>query len=106
MMMRCFACCLAVAIAAAQSGGPVRFRSTTRLVQLNVVVRDHSGAVGDLKKEDFVLFDGKKPRPVAMFAVETAKSVIPGAMPQLPTGVFVNSMQRHAATPTNVSVVL
>lgn len=105
-MMRWLAYSLAVAIAAAQGGGPAQFRSTTRLVQLNVVVRDHGGAVADLKKDDFVILDGKKLRPVAMFAVETAKSVIPGAMPQLPTGVFVNSMQRHAATPTNVSVVL
>jgi VWFA-related protein len=93
---------LAMAAAAQQA----EFRSTTRLVQINVVVRDRGNAVADLKKEDFVIFDGKKQRPVSLFAVETAKSVIPGAMPQLPAGVFVNSMQRHAATPTNVSVIL
>ncbi len=28
------------------------FRTTTRLVQVNVVVHDHNGPVGDLKKEE------------------------------------------------------
>jgi VWFA-related protein len=93
---------MAMAAAAQQP----EFRSTTRLVQVNVVVRDRGSAVSDLRKDDFVVFDGKKQRPISLFAVETSKSVIPGAMPQLPAGVFVNSMQRHAATPTNISVIL
>ncbi|MBS1855297.1 MAG: VWA domain-containing protein [Acidobacteria bacterium] len=91
---------------AARAQNPAVIRSTTRLVQVNVVVRDRNGAVAGLTKDDFVLLDGKKPRTLALFDAETARSRIPGAMPALPKNVFVNSLQRHAETPANVSIIL
>ena len=97
---------LAAGIAVAQSGAPVIIRSNTRLVQVNVVARDKNGPVADLKQEDFVIFDGKKPRKVASFAVETATSTIPGALTKLPPNVFMNSLQRASQTPTSVTVIL
>jgi VWFA-related protein len=97
---------LAVAQSGTQSGAPAVIRSNTRLVQVNVVVHDKNGAVADLKQEDFVVFDGRKQRKIASFAVETATSTIPGAMPKLQPNVFVNSLQRHSETPTSVTVIL
>ncbi len=97
---------LAVMPSGAQSGAPAVIRSTTRLVEVNVVAHDKNGVVADLKQEDFVVFDGKKQRKIASFAVETAASAIPGAMPTLPANVFVNSLQRHSETPTSVTVIL
>jgi VWFA-related protein len=101
-----FTLALSAGLAVAQSGAPLVIRSNTRLVQVNVVAHDKNGVVADLKQEDFVVFDGKKPRKIASFAVETATSTIPGAMPKLPPNVFVNSLQRHAETPTSVTVIL
>jgi VWFA-related protein len=97
---------LAVAQSGTQSGAPAVIRSNTRLVQVNVVVHDKNGAVADLKQEDFVVFDGRKQRKIASFAVETATSTIPGAMPKLQPNVFVNSLQRHSETPTSVTAIL
>lgn len=101
-----FTLALAAGLALAQSGAPVVIRSNTRLVEVNVVAHDKNGAVADLKQEDFVVFDGKKPRKIATFAVETSTSAIPGAMPKLQPNVFVNSLQRHSETPTSVTVIL
>ena len=101
-----FTLALSAGLAVAQSGAPVIIRSNTRLVQVNVVAHDKNGVVADLKQEDFVLFDGKKPRKIATFAVETLTSTIPGAMPKLQPNVFVNSLQRHSETPTSVTVIL
>jgi VWFA-related protein len=61
--------------AAQQAGEP---RNTAPSLQLNVnkvlvpvVVRDKQGrAVGDLKEEDFQVFDNDKPRPISAFTVE------------------------------------
>lgn len=101
-----FTFALSAGLAVAQSGAPVIIRSNTRLVQVNVVAHDKNGVVVDLKQEDFVLFDGKKPRKIATFAVETLTTTIPGAMPKLQPNVFVNSLQRHSETPTSVTVIL
>ena len=47
---------------------PVSFKATTNLVMVPVVVRDSKGpAVGDLKQEDFQLFDRGKPQVITRF---------------------------------------
>jgi len=49
----------------------VRFKSETDLVLVPVVVRDAQGnAVGNLRKEDFQIFDKGKPQVIVTFAVE------------------------------------
>jgi len=49
-------------------------------VLVPVVVRDKQGrAVGDLKKEDFQVFDNDKPRPVSQFTIEKRGKTESGA---------------------------
>ena len=65
-------------IASPQSSAPsagdeneVRFKAETNLVLVPVVVRDSKGnVVGNLRKEDFQLFDKGKPQVITKFSVE------------------------------------
>lgn len=53
------------------------FRVRVNLVLVRVVVRDAQGRiVPDLKKEDFQLFDNRKPQIISTFSVETPESHI------------------------------
>src|SRR6202035_2534992 len=47
-------------------------RSTSRLVQLSVVVRDKQGnPISGLTKDDFVVLDDKRPQPIQIVSVQT-----------------------------------
>jgi VWFA-related protein len=60
---------------------PARFQARVNLVQVPVVVRDKKGkAVGNLKKEDFQLFDRGKPQYIARFSMEAATGRVKGAI--------------------------
>jgi VWFA-related protein len=51
------------------------FKVRVNLVLVRVVVRDSKGnVVPDLKKEDFQLFDNRKPQTITTFAIETPAS--------------------------------
>jgi VWFA-related protein len=75
--------------APATSGGevsthdaPATFKVRVNLVLVRVVVRDAKGAViPNLKKEDFQLFDNRKPQVISSFSVETPDShaIIPAS---------------------------
>ena len=59
------------------------FQVKVNLVEVRVVVRDAQGnAVGNLKQEDFLLFDDKKPQTVSKFAVERRESSAGPASPK------------------------
>jgi VWFA-related protein len=52
------------------------FRTGVTLVRLNVVVKDrHSKAVGDLRREDFQIFDNGWPQDIRLFVSEKSKRV-------------------------------
>ncbi len=51
------------------------FKVRVNMVLVRVVVRDESGkVVENLKKEDFLLFDNRKPQTISSFSVETPAS--------------------------------
>jgi VWFA-related protein len=54
---------------------PITFSSRVNLVSVPVVVRDRNGrAVGNLRKEDFQLFDKGKPQVITKFTVEQTEA--------------------------------
>jgi len=54
---------------------PATFKVRVNLVLVRVVVRDSQGKiVRNLKKEDFQLFDNRKPQKISSFSVETPES--------------------------------
>lgn len=54
---------------------PATFKVRVNMVLVRVVVRDAQGkVVPGLKKEDFQLYDGRKPQNISSFAVETPQS--------------------------------
>src|SRR5258708_7961537 len=54
---------------------PATFKVRVNLVLVRVVVRDSKGKiVPNLKKEDFQLFDNKKPQTISSFTVETPEA--------------------------------
>lgn len=61
------AACLAM-VSAAQEPGLPQFSTTTRLVVLNVTVRDRSGkAVENLHQDDFLVLEDGKPQTISVF---------------------------------------
>jgi VWFA-related protein len=81
--MRLVRVLLFASIAFAQE--PIRVE--LRLVEANVIARDRSGPVGDLKEGDFKLVDNGKEQKIAIFRV--AKATAPNARPPVP-GVYSN----------------
>jgi VWFA-related protein len=84
---------------------PVAVRTTPRLVEVNVIVRDqHGEPVPDLKKEDFRLYDNGKLQQISAFAVYS-KALLPGA-PALPPNTFNNWAEQKSQLPASVTVIL
>jgi VWFA-related protein len=87
---------------------------TTRLVQVNVVVHNKKGEpVGDLTKEDFVLFDKGQEQKILFFSKESSEA-LPKNLPPLAPGVvsnrytnFTSGGEKHLAPiPTSLTVIL
>lgn len=90
---------------APSSDGPT-FQSTTRLVQVNVVVHNRKGdPVADLNKEDFALTEKGKPQQIAVFSVQSKRS-LPATPIKLPPHIFSNRFAERGSVPANVTVIL
>jgi len=76
---------------------PATFRTKVNLVLVPVVVRDKQGRViGNLRKEDFQLFDKGKPQTISSFSVETLDSQSkPPATPE--SSAAENGLEETAA---------
>jgi len=75
------------------------FRVHVNLVLVRVVVRDEKGQIlTNLKKEDFQLFDNRKPQTISAFSVETPKSHAVRPVTAAP-GESVSSEEASAIAP-------
>lgn len=89
-----------------QSNLPPPLRSTTRLVQVSVVVHDkHGEPITGLKKENFVILDGKKPQAIQIFSVQS-NQLPRNPPPPLPPDTYTNRFQQRAGVPTSITVIL
>jgi VWFA-related protein len=80
---------------------------STHLVQIGVIVRDHNGAVGDLTKQDFAVFDRGRPQTISVFTTESAASTAQPLPPRpLPPNTFSDLPQVNALTVRSVTIVL
>lgn len=77
------------------------FRTSTRLIQVSVIVTDHRGdPVTGLKQSDFAVFDEGRKQKIVFFAEQTPQQSQPAAANK-PVSVFSNRSQG-----TNATVVL
>jgi VWFA-related protein len=82
------------------------FRSTTHLVQVNVIVRHKGQPVTDLKKEDFRLYDNGKQQTISTFSIESSNGKLPSSPIKLPPNVFTNKLVARPGTPQSVTIIL
>jgi VWFA-related protein len=80
-------------------------RTTTRLVQVNVIVTKHGAPVPGLKKEDFQVFDDGKRQEIRQFSEDT-RAILPSAATPLPPGTFTNQLEQRSGTPAAVTAIL
>jgi VWFA-related protein len=81
-------------------------RVDTRLVEVNVIVRDQNNRpVEGLSKADFTIFDRNKAQKVALFSVSSVHKLDKPAAP-LPAGIYTNRPEQRVESPTTVTVVL
>ncbi|MGA8036632.1 MAG: VWA domain-containing protein [Candidatus Acidiferrales bacterium] len=81
-------------------------KSTTRMVQLNVIVHDKSGApVADLTKDDFVITDGKQKETVALFHIEKNDAMQEPPAPP-PANTYTNRLNADGSKPNSATVIL
>jgi len=83
----------------------VIIRTTTRLVQVNVIVTKKGAPVPGLKKEDFQVFDNGKRQEIRLFSEET-RAILPSAAAPLPRGTFTNQLEQRSGTPAAVTAIL
>lgn len=78
--------------------------TTTRLVQVSVVVQDKSGApITGLKKEEFTVLDGGIRQEIAFFS---SMSPVHKPVSPLPAGVFTNRAELKGQDPGAVLILL
>ena len=81
-------------------------RSTTRLVQVSVIVTDKKGEpVSGLRKQDFAVLDEGKTQEIAFFSAE-APVAAGVAAPKLPANAFTNRFDLKGHDPGAITVVL
>lgn len=89
-----------------------KVRVASRLVQVDVIVRDNKGGpVENLTKDDFVVLDQGKPREISLFSLESTESTRraiqqPTQPLPLPPNTFTDLPQYDVNTPSSVTIVL
>jgi VWFA-related protein len=83
---------------------PYVIRSSTRLVQVNVVVQNEKGVpITGLKKEDFTVLDNGKPQEIAFFSAAVPSHTVPRPLAPM---VFTNRSDLKGQDPGATVVIL
>jgi len=96
--------CLAGVAVSQEQPGPER-RLDARMVAVDVVVRNKSGPVSGLTKDDFTLLDKGKPQEIAIFQAVPEPDPNAKLSPPSPA-VGSNRVTRAGATPQSATVIL
>ncbi len=81
-------------------------RVTTRLVVVNVVVRDKHGApIEGLARDDFTLLDGDRPQKISFFSVQSGRT-LQQSLQLLPVNAYSNRVSREGDLPASATVIL
>jgi VWFA-related protein len=79
---------------------PATFRTGVNLVLVPVVVRDRTGrAIGNLQKDDFLLFDRNKPQIITRFSIETPATPVVSAVSESVGQALAPGTAPTASTP-------
>jgi VWFA-related protein len=85
----------------------VLIRTTTRLVEVNVLVHDKKGRfIKDLEKEDFIIEDDGKPEQIRVFVLRAPQSSSGRTSVGTPRGVFSNRHAEGAGLQVGVTAIL
>jgi len=77
----------AIFVATVQVPAQVKFTSETKLVVVNVSVKDKQGVpVEGLKREDFIVTEDGKPQPIGEFSFEKLSNDLMAALPDVDNG--------------------
>src|ERR1700722_13322788 len=99
-------CLILLMTAAAQTPAPV-LKTTTHLVQVNVVVHGKKDQpVEDLKKEDFTVLDNGQPQQIATFSLESANPAEAQKRTPLGQNIFTNRVELKPKAPNSVTILL
>ncbi len=81
-------------------------RVNTRLVQVSVIVHDHSGRpVADLRQDDFTLLDRGRPQKIAFFSMYSEDAARTASVSR-PANLFSNRSGDDVNIPPSVTIVL
>ena len=84
-------------------------RVTSRLVQVNVVVRRKGAPVTGLTKDDFAILDQNRPQQIAHFSEQTYEpAAVPRAASAAPQSnvIFSNRFEASGGIPSSVTIIL
>ena len=82
-------------------------RSTTRLINVNVVVTDRQGRpVQGLTSDDFKIFDNGRPEKIAFFSTSEERTTASDSVPPLPPGEYTNDPHRSGPAGQGATIIL
>jgi VWFA-related protein len=79
-------------------------RVDTRLVEVNVVVRDNNGPITGLVRDDFSVFDNGQRQQITAFSIKTGR--LSSTSRPLPAGAISNRLDPSGEEPSEASVIL
>ena len=80
-------------------------KTTTRLVQVSVIAREHNQPVEGLKAEDFHISVDGRPQKVSFFSMESGARLL-APVPPLPPNVYINTLPARGQMKTSVTILL